>query len=70
MSIRVQPSGATIVIDGERRDGPLDDEHLLLQLTPGQHTIEVEKDGYRRSITDVDVTANRTANVSITLSRD
>lgn len=70
MSIRVQPAGATILIDGERWDGPTDDERLIIQVTRGGHTIEAEKDGYRRFVTEIEVTGERTVSVNISLSRN
>ena len=46
LSIRVQPADAVILIDGERWDasgaGP-----LQVQVTPGPHRVEVQKDGYQ-----------------------
>lgn len=71
VAVRVQPAGATVLIDGEKWEGPADnDERLIVQVPPGHHTIEVTKDGYRRYVTEIDVDADRTANVNINLSRD
>jgi hypothetical protein len=70
LSIRVQPAGATVRIDGERWDGPANgDERLIVQVAEGHHTIEVERDGYERFTTEVDVRRGDTTPVNISLRR-
>jgi len=68
VTIRVQPADAAILIDGERWNGG-DDERLVVQLTPGPHRIEVQKDGYRDFTTDVDIRAGETTPLNISLGR-
>lgn len=70
LSIRVQPSGATVFIDGERWSGPQDDERLIVQVAEGRHRIEVEKDEYARYSTDIDVERGRTVPMNISLTRE
>lgn len=70
LSIRVQPSGAVVRIDGERWDGPASsDERLIVQVTEGHHVIEVERDGYDRFTTELDVRPGETTPVNINLRR-
>lgn len=70
LSIRVQPSGAVVRIDGERWDGPAsNDERLIVQVTEGHHVIEVERDGYERFTTELDVRPGETTPVNINLRR-
>ncbi len=70
LSIRVQPGGAVVRIDGERWDGPdSNDERLIVQVSEGHHVIEVERDGYERFTTDLDVQAGETTPVNINLRR-
>ena len=69
LSIRVQPGGATVRVDGERWDGPSGDERLIIQVSEGHHVIEVERDGYERFTTDVDVRRGETTPVNIGLRR-
>jgi len=69
LSIRVQPAGAEIFVDGERWDGPSDDARLIVQVSPGRHHLEVRRDGYRTYATDVDVRPGDTAPLNISLSR-
>ena len=69
LSIRVQPGGATVRIDGEQWDGPSNDERLIVQVTEGHHVVEVERDGYERFTTEVDVRRGETAPLNIGLRR-
>jgi hypothetical protein len=70
LSIRVQPGGGALLIDGERWDGPTsDDERLIVQVPEGRHTIEVDRDGYDRFTTEVDVRRGETTPVNIALRR-
>lgn len=69
LSIRVQPAGATVFIDGERWSGPAEGERLVVQVPEGRHRIEVERDGYERVSTEIDVLASQTVPVNISLTR-
>ncbi len=69
LSIRVQPAGATVFIDGERWSGPAEGERLIVQVPLGRRRIEVEREGYERFSTEIDVLANQTVPVNINLSR-
>ena len=69
MAIRVQPSGAEVIVDGESQAGPQGDERLVVQLSEGRHTIEVRRSGYRSYITDVDVRRGQTSPVDVTLAK-
>ncbi len=69
--IRVQPSGATVLIDGEKWNGPTgDDERLIVQVPSGRHHVEVEKDGYERYTMDVEVERGRSEALNISLRRN
>jgi hypothetical protein len=69
IAIRVQPADAEVFIDGERWDGPSNDEALVVQVAPGPHRVEVRRDGYRTYTGEVTVTAAETSPVNISLSR-
>jgi hypothetical protein len=69
LAIRVQPADAEVRIDGERWEGPAADEALIVQVAPGAHRIEVRKDGYRDYTAPIDVQANQTAPLNISLPR-
>jgi hypothetical protein len=72
LSIRVQPAGADVTIDGERWQGPEDGERLLVQVAEGRHTIEVQKSGYRRFTTEIQARRGETVplNVALTPERE
>jgi hypothetical protein len=69
LSIRVQPAGAEILIDGERWDGPSGDERLIVQVGEGRHRVEVRKEGYEPFTTEIDVRRGGTAPVNVSLAR-
>jgi hypothetical protein len=69
VSIRVQPSDARLVIDGEEWSVPEGTGPILVELPEGTHTIEVSASGrapYRRT---VDVRAGDTLTLNVSLSR-
>ena len=70
IAIRVQPADAEVRIDGERWEGPQDDEALVVQVAPGTHRIEVRKDGYRSYTAEVTVTAAETSPINVSLPRE
>ena len=69
LSIRVQPSGADVFIDGERWEGPADGDRLVVQVAPGSHHVEVRREGYRTYATDITARAGDTSTINISLSR-
>ena len=68
--IRVQPTDADVLIDGEHWRGPAGDERLVVQVSEGHHRIAVQKDGYTRFTTEVDVKANDSLPINVSLARD
>jgi hypothetical protein len=69
IAIRVQPADTEVLVDGERWEGPQGDEALVVQVAPGEHQIEVRKEGYRDYTAEVTVTAARTSPINISLPR-
>ncbi len=67
IAIRVQPGDAEVLIDGERWEGPQEDEALVVQVAPGAHRVEVRKEGYRSYRAEVAVTGARTTPLNISL---
>jgi len=65
--IRVQPSGADVLVDGERWQGPEGAERLVIQLSEGSHRIEVRKDGYQPFSTTVQVRRGETSPINVAL---
>ena len=70
LAIRVQPGGATVLIDGERWQGPSgNDERLIVQVPEGRHTVEVQREGFESFVTEIDVRRGQTAPVNVSLTR-
>ena len=70
IAVQVQPAGTTVFIDGEKWDGPKDaDERLIIQVPAGHHRVEVERDGYERFVTEIDVRGSDTTPVNVSLTR-
>ena len=67
IAVRVQPSDAEVIVDGERWESPAGD--ITLQLSEGPHRIEVQKSGYRSYSADVRVKRGETTTVNVSLSR-
>lgn len=69
IAIRVQPGDAVILVDGERWQSSSNDR-LEIQVSPGAHRIEVQKDGYQPFTTEVNVRPGETATVNVSLTRE
>jgi PEGA domain len=65
--IRVQPDNATVLIDGERWDGPRGEERLVVQVSEGTHRVEVQRDGYETFTTEVNVRRGETTPLNVSL---
>ena len=65
--LRVQPSDAEVLIDGERWSSLGDQEQIAIRLPEGRHRVEIRRDGYARYVEDVLIGVNRglTLNVSL-----
>ncbi len=67
VAIRVQPTGADVIVDGDRWQGPEGQEPLVLQLAVGMHHVEVRKEGYQSFSTDVRIREGETSQLNISL---
>ena len=71
LAVRVQPAGASILVDGERWEGSdTSGERLLVQLAEGRHRVEVQREGYQPYATDVDVRSGETATLNVSLPQE
>jgi hypothetical protein len=71
LAVRVQPAGASILVDGNRWEGSdTTGERLLLQLSEGRHRVEVQRDGYQPYATDVEVRSGETATLNVSLPQE
>ena len=67
--VRVQPSDASIFVDGEEWYSP-DGSRLELEVGAGRHRIEVRREGYESYVTDVAVRSGESRAVNISLPRN
>jgi hypothetical protein len=68
IAIRVQPGDASILVDGERWQTSGGDR-LEIQVTPGEHRIEVQKDGYQPFATTVRVRPGDSTPINVSLTK-
>ena len=68
LSIRVQPADAVVLIDGERWQGSGGGAPLQVQVAPGPHRIEVQKEGYQPFTTTVTVAPGDTMPLNVSLT--
>jgi hypothetical protein len=68
IAIRVQPSDAEVIVDGERWESPAAGD-LTLQLTEGTHRVEIRREGYRSYSADIRVRRGETTSLNVSLSR-
>ena len=69
LMLRVQPSDATVLVDGEPWKGPQTQERVVIQLAEGTHRVRVEKSGFQPFAVDVDVRARETTSFNVSLLR-
>ena len=69
VSIRVLPGDADVMIDGERWSGPATQDRLIVQLSEGRHHIDVQKDGFEKYSSDVQIRRGETITLNISLLR-
>jgi hypothetical protein len=65
--IRVQPSGADVLVDGERWQGPEGSERLVIQVSAGSHRIEVRKEGTVPFSTTIQVRPGESVPLNVSL---
>lgn len=70
VSVRVQPEGATVTIDGEEWEGADAGQRLVVNVAPGRHAVRVTLDGYDAFTTEVEVPAGETRTLNVSLRRD
>ena len=65
--IRVQPSDADVLIDGEHWAGPQGEERLVVQLPEGTHQIEIRKDGFKPYSGTITIRRGQTSPLNVSL---
>jgi hypothetical protein len=66
IAVQVEPSGADVLIDGERWTSS-DAERLVVQVSAGRHHLEIRKSGYRSISTDINVRGGGTTPLNFSL---
>lgn len=69
IALRVQPSDAEVMIDGERWQST-PDERLVVELAAGPHRIEIRKEGYRTYMTEITVRPGQTATLNVAMTKN
>ena len=67
VAIRVQPAGATVLIDGQKWEGGDGPDRLVVHLSEGTHRIEIQKEGYRPFVTEVRIRRGETVPLNVSL---
>jgi len=67
LTIRVQPTDATVLIDGERWEAPESGRRLAVQLSEGTHSVEVGKKGFETYSTRVRVHDGEVTRLNVSL---
>jgi hypothetical protein len=69
LAIRVQPAGATVVIDGQEWTALQSDGPMVIELREGSHEIEVKSEGFSTFRKNVRVRAGETVSLNVSLTR-
>jgi hypothetical protein len=67
LSIRVQPPGSDVFIDGERWQGPDGQQRLVVEVAEGPHRVEIRKDGFQNFTADVNVRRGEVTPLNVSL---
>ncbi len=66
--LRVRPSDASILVDGEEWRAPEGEDQFVIELTEGAHRIEVRKDGFQTYATTVRVRRGESVRLNVSLT--
>jgi hypothetical protein len=69
LALRVQPADAGIFVDGERWESPGSGGRLEIELTAGNHRLEIRKDGFATYERIVRVQPGDTTAINVSLAR-
>jgi hypothetical protein len=67
VAVRVQPADAEVFIDGERWETPSGENRLLVELSEGQHRIEIRKAGFKTYNSTVTIRSGETVTLNVSL---
>jgi hypothetical protein len=66
--LRVRPSDAEVIVDGEKWDAPQGDDQFVIELAEGPHRIEVHKNGFQTYSTTVQVRRGQSVRLNVSLT--
>jgi hypothetical protein len=69
VAIRVQPSDATITIDGSPWQSSEGADRLTVQLSDGRHHVEISKPGFKKYSADIDIRRGQTTTLNVSLQQ-
>jgi hypothetical protein len=69
LTIRVQPSGADVLIDGQAWSASPGEDTVVIDVSEGRHVIQARKSGYIGYLTEVEVRRGESRTVAVTLRR-
>jgi len=67
IAVRVQPTDADVMIDGQVWHAPADHDQLVVDVAEGRHAVEIHKAGYRTYVTEIDVYSGQTTPLNVSL---
>jgi hypothetical protein len=67
LAIRVQPTDATVLIDGEKWEAPESGRRLAVQVSEGTHWVEVGKHGYQTYSSSVRIHEGEVTRLNVSL---
>jgi hypothetical protein len=70
VSIRVQPAGAEIAINGQPWGVSSDRGALLVQIAEGRHRVEIQKSSYKAYSAEIEVRRGETVPLNVSLAPD
>jgi hypothetical protein len=66
--LRVRPADATVIVDGEEWNAPAGEDQMVIELSEGQHRIEIRKTGFQTYGTMVRVRRGETLRLNVSLT--
>lgn len=69
LAIRVQPSDAIVLIDGERWQTSSGQDRLVVDVPQGPHRIEIRKEGFDTYSTEITTSQGETVPINVSLQR-
>ncbi len=67
LSLKLDPSDAELLVDGEPWRGTASGDHLTIDLPAGRHNLQIHKTGYIGYLTDVQIRPGETTNLDVML---